>query len=162
MALPSSIKNYITPEGAQKLKQEYNDLFHKERPRLVETVAWAASNGDRSENADYQYGKKRLREIDKRLKFLMDRLDAVEIVNVAEIKTDRVVFGATVTYVNDDGEAFTYQIVGEDEFDIQKNKISWKSPLASILLGKKRGEDVRFVKPNGEENFLSIEEIVYK
>ncbi|MBL7545632.1 MAG: transcription elongation factor GreB [Bdellovibrionaceae bacterium] len=157
-----SKKNYITPEGAEKLKAEYNELFHGERPKLVETVAWAASNGDRSENADYQYGKKRLREIDRRLKFLMDRLDAVEIIDVVTVKSDRVVFGATVTYTNEEGESFTYQIVGEDEFDIKKNKISWKSPLAAALLGKKQGDEVRFTKPNGEEDFLNIEEIEYK
>jgi len=157
-----SQKNYITPEGAEKLKAEYNELFHGERPKLVETVSWAASNGDRSENADYQYGKKRLREIDRRLKFLMDRLDAVEIVPVAEIKSDRIVFGATVTYTNEDGEKLMYQIVGEDEFDIKKNKISWKSPLAGALLGKKVGDEVRLAKPNGDEEFLEIEAIVYK
>lgn len=155
-------KNYITPEGAEKLKNEYNELFHGERPKLVETVAWAASNGDRSENADYQYGKKRLREIDRRLKFLMDRLDAVEIVDVTTIKTDRVVFGATIKYSNEDGEFFTYQIVGEDEFDIQKNKISWKSPLAAALLGKKVGDEIKFSKPSGDEDFLTILEIVYR
>ncbi len=157
-----SKKNYITPEGAEKLKAEYNELFHGERPKLVETVAWAASNGDRSENADYQYGKKRLREIDRRLKFLMDRLDAAEVVPVADIKSDRIVFGATVTYTNEDGETLTYQIVGEDEFDISRNKISWKSPLAAALLGKKVGDEVRLSKPNGEEEFLEIEKIVYK
>ncbi len=157
-----SKKNYITPEGAEKLKSEYNALFHGERPKLVETVSWAASNGDRSENADYQYGKKRLREIDRRLKFLMDRLDAAEVVQVVDIKSDRIVFGATVTYTNEDGNSYTYQIVGEDEFDIEKNKISWKSPLAAALLGKKNGDEVRFVKPNGEEDFLNIETVVYK
>jgi transcription elongation factor GreB len=157
-----SKKNYITPEGAEKLKDEYNQLFHGERPKLVETVSWAASNGDRSENADYQYGKKRLREIDRRLKFLMDRLDAVEIVDVTTIKTDRIVFGATVTYTNEDGNSFTYQIVGEDEFDIKRNRISWKSPLAAALLGKKIGDEIKYEKPNGEEDFLTIEAIVYK
>ncbi len=156
-----SDKNYITPKGAESLKQEYNDLFHGERPKLVETVSWAASNGDRSENADYQYGKKRLREIDRRLKFLMDRLDAVEIVNVAEIQTTKIVFGATVTYTNEDGKRFTYQIVGEDEFDLKQNRISWRSPLASALLGKKKDDEIRFLKPNGEEDFLTIEEIRY-
>lgn len=157
----SSVKNYITPQGAEKLKHEYNELIHNERPKLVEVVSWAASNGDRSENADYQYGKKRLREIDRRLKFLMDRLDAVEIVDVAEIKSDRVVFGATVTYSNEEGEKLTYQIVGEDEFDIKLNRISWRSPIASALLGKKKGDEIRFVKPNGEEDFFTIEEITY-
>ena len=157
----SSVKNYITPQGAAKLKQEYNDLFLKERPRVVEVVSWAASNGDRSENADYQYGKKRLREIDRRLKFLTDRLDAVEIVDVAVIKTDRVVFGATVTYSNEDGETVTYQIVGEDEFNIQENKISWRSPIAGALLGKKKDDELKFVKPNGEEDFFTIEDIKY-
>lgn len=157
----TSIKNYITPQGAQRLKDEYNQLFHKERPRVVEVVSWAASNGDRSENADYQYGKKRLREIDKRLKFLIDRLDAVEVVQVDEIKSDRIVFGATVTYTNEDEEAITYQIVGEDEFDIKNNKISWRSPLATALLGKKKGEEFRFQKPNGEEEFFNIVEVKY-
>ena len=158
----SSIKNYITPEGAEKLKDEYNQLFLKERPKVVETVSWAASNGDRSENADYQYGKKRLREIDKRLKFLMDRLEAVEVVQVTEMKTDKIAFGATVTYTNENEVTFTYQIVGEDEFDIQNNKISWRSPLATALLGKKKGDEVRFLKPNGEEDFFTIKEIIYK
>lgn len=157
-----SKKNYITPEGAEKLKAEYNQLFHGERPKVVETVSWAASNGDRSENADYQYGKKRLREIDRRLKFLMDRLDGVEIVQVADIKSDKIVFGATVTYQNEDEESFTYQIVGEDEFDIKENKISWKSPIATTLLGKKVGDEVRWVKPSGEEDYFTIEKIEYK
>lgn len=157
----STGKNYITQSGADKLRNEYNELLHKERPRVVETVSWAASNGDRSENADYQYGKKRLREIDKRLKFLMDRLDAVEVINIADLATDRIVFGATVTYTNEDDQQQIYQIVGEDEFDIKKNKISWRSPLATSLLGKKVGDEVRFIKPNGEEDFLTIQRVEF-
>lgn len=156
-----SEKNYITYTGIQKLKDEYHELFHGERPKLVETVAWAASNGDRSENADYQYGKKRLREIDRRLKFLIDRMDKAEVIDPSQIASDKVLFGATVTYENEEGQVKTYQIVGEDEFDIQKGKISWKSPLAKALLGKQKGQEIKFQKPNGDEDFFEILKIEY-
>lgn len=157
-----SEKNYITPTGFEKLREEYSELLHKERPKVVETVAWAASNGDRSENADYQYGKKRLREIDRRLRFLTDRLDKAEVVDPKTIKSDNVVFGATVTYVNEEEVSQTYQIVGEDEFDIKNAKISWKSPIARHLLGKKVDEEVVIKKPNEQEEVILITLIEYK
>lgn len=155
-------KNYVTPLGFEKLKEEYSELFNKERPKLVETVAWAASNGDRSENADYIYGKRRLREIDKRLKFLGDRLDNAEVVDPKLIKSDKVVFGATVTYSDEDEKSYTYQIVGEDEFDVKAGKISWKSPVAKQLMGKKMNEEVVLKKPNGIEEVILIEKIEFK
>ena len=154
-------KNYITPTGLQKLQAEYTQLFHKERPKVVETVAWAASNGDRSENADYQYGKKRLREIDRRLKFLTDRLDAAEVVDPTKVQSDKVLFGATVTIADEEGNEHTYQIVGEDELDPASGKISWKSPIAKAILGKKSGDAVMVQKPAGAEEF-EILNIQYK
>lgn len=156
-----SIKNYITPEGLAKLKSEYSDLFHVERPKIVETVAWAASNGDRSENADYIYGKRRLREIDKRLQFLTKRLEAAEVVDPKNLSGEKVLFGATVTILNEDEEELTYQIVGEDEWNIENQKISWKSPLAKALLGKKVGDEVVVKKPAGDE-YVTIEKVTYR
>lgn len=144
-------KNYITPIGFQKLRAEYQQLLHGERPKVVETVAWAASNGDRSENADYLYGKRRLREIDRRLRFLTERLEAAEVVDPHTTKSDRVLFGALVTIVDEDGVELKYQIVGEDELDPKSGKISWKSPVAAALLGKKLGDEVMVQKPNGPE-----------
>ena len=154
-------KNYITPEGMKKLKDEYHQLIHIDRPKIVETVAWAASNGDRSENADYIYGKRRLREIDSRLRFLSGRIDKAEIVDPKTLHGDRVVFGCTVTFTNDEEEQITYQIVGEDEWDIKAHKISWKSPVSRALLGKKVGDEVSVKKPNGED-CLVIEKIEFK
>lgn len=154
-------KNYVTPEGLEKLRAEYSELFHNERPKLVETIAWAASNGDRSENADYIYGKRRLREIDKRLRFLTGRIEAAELVDPKTIKSNTIVFGATVTVLDEDEVLHTYKIVGEDEFDIKAGKISWKSPVARALLGKKIGDEVTVQKPAGEE-ILLIEKIEYK
>ena len=156
-----SEKNYITPEGLEKLKGEYNQLFHVERPRLVETVAWAAGNGDRSENADYIYGKRRLREIDSRLRFLTGRLDSAEIVDPKLLKGTTVIFGATVTILDEEEQTHVYQIVGEDEWDIKKGKISWKSPVAKALLGKKLGAEVVIRKPTGEESVV-IEKVEFK
>ncbi len=153
-------KNYITPEGLEKLKAEYADLFHTQRPKVVEVVSWAASNGDRSENADYQYGKRRLREIDSRLRFLTSRLEKVEIVDPKTLKGKKVIFGATVTLVDEDDKKVSYQIVGEDEWDISKNKISWKSPVAKALLGKSEGDEVTVKKPAGEESFY-IEKVSF-
>ncbi|WP_415062855.1 transcription elongation factor GreB [Bdellovibrio sp.] len=154
-------KNYITLEGLAKLKAEYHELMHVERPKLVEVVAWAASNGDRSENADYQYGKRRLREIDKRVHFLTKRIEDAEVVDPKQMKGNTVLFSATVTLINEEGDELSYQIVGEDEFDPKKGKISWKSPVARALLGKKLGDEVRIVKPAGEE-FVTIENIEFK
>ncbi|MEK6775108.1 MAG: transcription elongation factor GreB [Bdellovibrionota bacterium] len=157
----SSEKNYITPEGLKKLISEYNELLHGERPKLVEVIAWAAGNGDRSENADYIYGKRRLREIDRRLRFLTQRMEAAEVVDPTKLNSVTVVFGATVTILNEEDEKLIYQIVGEDEFDIKTGKISWKSPVAKALLGKKTGDETVIVKPNGQE-FVTIEKIEYK
>lgn len=153
-------KNYITPPGLERLRSEYSNLLHVERPKVVETVAWAASNGDRSENADYIYGKRRLREIDRRLRWLGDRLEKAEVVNPAEVRSSKVVFGATVTLSDDDGEESRYQIVGEDETDIKSGLISWKSPVAKALLGKSEGDEVTIRKPAGDA-VVTIEKIEY-
>jgi transcription elongation factor GreB len=141
--------NYITPEGFKKLQAEFTALFHGERPKLVETVAWAAGNGDRSENGDYIYGKRRLREIDKRLKFLRDRIESARVIDPATVKSDKVVFGATVTIRDEDGIEKSYQIVGEDEIDTNSNRISWKSPMAKALLGKTAGDEIEIHRPVG-------------
>lgn len=159
--LRMSEKNYITPQGFQKLREEYQILLNGERPKVVETVAWAASNGDRSENADYIYGKRRLREIDRRLKFLTDRLEASEVVDPLKTQSEKVLFGATVTIEDEDANRISYQIVGEDEFDPKAFKVSWKSPLAKALLGKKQGDEVTIQKPAGNE-LVVIEKIEYK
>jgi transcription elongation factor GreB len=154
-------KNYITPNGLEKLRAEFHQLQHVERPKIVEVVAWAASNGDRSENADYQYGKRRLREIDKRVHFLTKKIEDAEVVDPTKMNADKVLFSATVTLSNEDGDEVVYQIVGEDELDPKHGKISWKSPVAKALLGKKIGDEVRIQKPAGEE-FVTIENIEYK
>lgn len=154
-------KNYITPEGFERLKKEYSNLLNGERPKIVEVVAWAASNGDRSENADYLYGKRRLREIDSRLRFLLGRIEAAEVVDPKTIKSEKILFGATVTVLDEDDHSRTYQIVGEDEFEVSAGRISWKSPLATILLGKKVDDEVQFNKPAGSE-ILLIEKVEYK
>lgn len=154
-------KNYMTPEGFARLKAEYTELFQVERPKLVETIAWAASNGDRSENADYIYGKRRLREIDSRLRFLAQRLDAAEVVDPKTLSGNKVVFGATVTVSNENGDEKTYQIVGEDESDAKQGRISWKSPVARSLLGRQVGDEVTVKLPAGEE-VLVIESLEFK
>ena len=142
--------NYITPDGFKKLQDEFKELFSNERPKLVQTVAWAAGNGDRSENGDYIYGKRRLREIDKRLQFLRDRIESAQVVDPKAIRSDKVVFGATVTIQDEDGQTKTYQIVGEDEIEPGQNKISWKSPMAKALLGKKVGDEIEIQRPAGD------------
>ena len=150
-------KNYITPQGFEKLRSEYSELLNVERPKVVEVVAWAASNGDRSENADYQYGKRRLREIDRRLYFLKNRIEDAEVIDPGQIKkTDQVVFGATVTLENESGEQVSYQIVGEDEIDIKEKKISWRSPVARAVLGKRVDDEVKVIKPGGDELMIVI------
>jgi transcription elongation factor GreB len=156
-----SDRNYITPPGLEKLLKEYGELLHGERPKLVETIAWAASNGDRSENADYIYGKRRLREIDRRLRFLGDRIEKAEVVDPKTVQSEKIVFGASVTILNEDEKLATYQIVGEDEFDVKLGRVSWKSPLAKALLGKKLGDEVSIQKPGGIE-FVTIQKIEYK
>lgn len=146
--------NYITPIGFEKMRAEYTELLYKERPKIVETVTWAASNGDRSENADYQYGKKRLREIDRRLHFLQTHMEAAEVIDPKTLNSEKIVFGATVTLEDEEGNTKVYQIVGADEFDIKQNKISWKSPVAQALLGKKVDEEVQIHKPTGIETVV--------
>ncbi len=141
--------NYITPQGFKKLQEEFRQLFHGERPKLVETVTWAAGNGDRSENGDYIYGKRRLREIDKRLHFLRDRIEGAQVVDPTQIQSDKIVFGATVTIEDEDGLRRVYQIVGEDEIEPGANKISWKSPMAKALLGKCAGDEIEIQRPAG-------------
>src|SRR5271163_3854193 len=127
--LPAGSRNYMTPGGFARLKDELSRLTDKERPEVVATVAWAASNGDRSENADYIYGKRRLREIDRRIRFLTKRLEASEIVEPALQKSDTVLFGATVRVAYEDGREVTYRIVGVDETDVAQGRVSWCSPI---------------------------------
>lgn len=153
--------NYITPEGLKNLQDEFKQLHHGERPELVKVIAWAASNGDRSENADYIYGKRRLREIDKRLHQLSKKIDAAMVVDPKTLSSDKVVFGATVSFETEDGETKIYQIVGTDEYDPKKGKISWKSPIAKALLGKKIDDEVALKKPSGTE-YLTITDIKFK
>jgi transcription elongation factor GreB len=155
--LPQGTKNYITPMGADRLKNELQDLLKVQRPEVVRTVSWAASNGDRSENGDYIYGKKRLREIDRRIRFLSKRLDAAEIVDPALQSGDRILFGATVTVETESGEKRRFQIVGIDETDPSQGKISWISPIARALLQSRKGETVSVITPRGEEEFLIID-----
>ncbi len=163
-ALPQGTRNYMTPQGAEKMRHELLNLLNVERPKVVETVAWAASNGDRSENADYIYGKRRLREIDRRIRFLTKRLDAVEIVDPATQKGDKVLFGATVEVLDEDGVKKTYRIVGIDESDPAHGKVSWHSPLGKALLQSKAGDAVTFQTPGGGQelevlkvSFVAIE-----
>jgi transcription elongation factor GreB len=153
--------NYITPTGIKKLQDELRQLIQVERPELVKTVAWAASNGDRSENADYIYGKRRLREIDKRSYFLTKRIESAQVVDPATLKGGKVIFGATVTFENEDGEAQSLMIVGEDESAPEQGRVSWKSPIARALLGKSVGNDVKLAKPSGDA-FVEIKAITFK
>jgi transcription elongation factor GreB len=148
-------KNYITPDGYARLKAEFDQLYKVERPSVVRDVSWAASNGDRSENADYIYGKRRLRQIDSRLKFLMRRMDLAEVVDAAKQQSlEKVYFGAWVTlYAITKDEELTYRIVGQDELDPSLGHISWVSPLAKAMLGKGEGDTVRVVTPGGEEEY---------
>jgi transcription elongation factor GreB len=150
--VPAGSKNYMTPAGHARLQTEFDQLWKVERPKLVETVAWAASNGDRSENGDYLYGKKRLREIDRRLRFLGKRLDNAEVVDpTAREATDQVFFGATVDIVDvDSGDEQTISIVGIDEADAGRGRISWVSPMARALIKAREGDEVTLRTPAGE------------
>jgi transcription elongation factor GreB len=146
------IKNYITPQGYARLKHELTHLLDHERPELVKVVSWAASNGDRSENGDYLYGKKRLREIDRRIHFLNKRLDNAVVVDPAERgDTAQIFFGATVDYVDAAGEARTVTIVGMDEVDPTRGHVSWISPVARALLRKSSGDKAVLHTPAGEQ-----------
>ncbi|NBV00509.1 MAG: transcription elongation factor GreB [Burkholderiaceae bacterium] len=156
------IKNYITPQGQQRLKDELLHLLDVERPEVVRVVSWAASNGDRSENGDYQYGKKRLREIDRRIHFLTKRLeDAVVVDPAAREETDQVFFGATVNYLNADGEETRISIVGVDEVDVDKGYVSWISPIAKALIKARVGDTVQLQTPNGPKA-IEILEVTYQ
>lgn len=151
-------KNYITPRGFKRLQDELHQLARVERPEVTKTVAWAASNGDRSENADYIYGKKRLREIDKRVRFLSARIDIAVVVDPTSVKSDKVQFGATVTISDeDDGSEKTVSIVGVDEINTEKNQISWRSPLGSSLIGKVVGDTISVRIPVGAKSYEIIE-----
>jgi len=143
-------KNYMTPGGYQRLKRELTQLLDVERPELVKVISWAASNGDRSENGDYIYGKKRLREIDRRIHYLGKRLDNVQVVDpAARGDTDQVFFGATVEYVDGDGHDQTVTIVGIDEADVTRGHVSWVSPIARALLKHRAGDTVKLATPTG-------------
>ena len=151
--LPAGSRNYMTPGGFSRLRRELDHLLTRERPELVATVAWAASNGDRSENGDYIYGKKRLREIDRRIRFLVRRLDNAEVVDPAMPRDDdgtpRVYFGATVTLADACGDERTISIVGIDETDSGRGYISWISPMARALLKAREGDTVSVRTPGG-------------
>ncbi len=159
-ARPSG-KNYITKKGFDILKSEVGELLNVERPRVVEVVAWAASNGDRSENADYTYGKKRLREIDKRIRFLQRRIDRAEIVHPEQQQGDKVLFGATVSVLDESDTTRVYKIVGIDETDARTGKVSWMSPIGKALLQARVGDSVILRTPKGEEE-LEIKKIEFK
>ncbi|WP_431862691.1 transcription elongation factor GreB [Azospirillum sp.] len=157
-SIPKGVKNYITPAGFQRLQDELKHLLRVERPKVVEVVSWAAGNGDRSENGDYIYGKKRLREIDRRIRFLNKRLEAAEVVDPQRQTTrDRVFFGATVIYARDDGEERTITIVGIDETDTDAGRVSWISPIARALLKAQEGDVVELRTPAGVESIEVVE-----
>ena len=159
------LKNYITPAGLQRLKDEHRFLLTRERPAVVEVVAWAAGNGDRSENADYQYGKRRLRQIDGRIRFLGKRIEAAEVVDPEAPRMGqaraRVFFGATVRYANVEGVEKVVSIVGADEVDLSRNHISWMSPLGRALMKSAAGDDVILQAPGGTES-LTVLEVRYE
>jgi transcription elongation factor GreB len=155
--LPQGAKNYITVAGYRRLRGELMTLLDDERPKVVEAVSWAAKNGDRSENGDYLYGKKRLREIDRRIRFLTKRLDIAEVADPAlHHGHDQVFFGATVTYVNQRDEERTITIKGIDEVDNLKGEVSWISPIARALLKARVGDEVQLMTPGGLEQIEVI------
>ncbi|TMH13778.1 MAG: transcription elongation factor GreB [Betaproteobacteria bacterium] len=157
-ALPQGAKNYVTPAGYARLRRELMGLLDDERPRIVDVVSWAAKNGDRSENGDYLYGKKRLREIDRRIRFLTKRLDIAEVVDPSlHHGRDQVFFGATVTYANERGEERTITIKGIDEADSSHGEVSWIAPIARALLKSKVGDEVTLMTPGGLEKIEVLE-----
>jgi len=160
-AIPAGVKNYMTPDGHRHMQDELRRLLREERPKVVEVVAWAAGNGDRSENGDYIYGKKRLREIDRRIRFLSKRLESAEVVDPQRQKNrDRVFFGATVTYAAARGTERTVTIVGIDEIDLDRGQVSWISPIARALMKAQEGDVVELRTPAGTER-IEIVEIRY-
>jgi transcription elongation factor GreB len=157
LSVPAGSKNYMTPLGWQRMKTELYDLVHKERPHVTQVVNWAASNGDRSENADYHYGKRRLREIDRRIRFISKRLENAEVVDPeAREATEQIFFSATVTYLREDGREETVCIVGIDETNLTLNHISWTSPVARALIKAREGDVVYLRTPNGSEELEII------
>jgi transcription elongation factor GreB len=161
-AIPTGVKNYMTPAGHRRMQDELRQLVRDERPKTVEVVAWAAGNGDRSENGDYLYGKKRLREIDRRIRFLTKRLESAEVVDPArQTRHDQVFFGATVTYADRDGDERTVTIVGIDEADLDRGQVSWISPIARALLKAQEGDLVDLRTPSGIER-IEVVEIRYE
>ena len=159
--LPAGFKNYITPAGLERLRGELNELWTVERPKVVEVVSWAAGNGDRSENGDYIYGKKRLREIDRRIRFLLKRLEIAEVVDPArQTNRDQVFFGAVVTYLDAREEERRIRIVGTDEARSEQGEVSWVSPVARALLKAYEGDEVVVRTPNGVET-IEVLEITY-
>ena len=157
-ALPAGAKNYLTPAGYARLRAELLGLLDDERPKIVEVVSWAAKNGDRSENGDYLYGKKRLREIDRRIRFLTKRLDIAEVADPSvHFGHDQVFFGATVTYANAAGTERTVTIKGIDEADSLSGEVSWIAPIARALLKAREGDEVSLVTPGGVEKIEVVE-----
>jgi len=160
--IPAGAKNYMTPHGWRRMREELSHLVRVERPEVTNIVSWAASNGDRSENGDYQYGKKRLREIDRRIRHLTKRLENAEVVDPAtREETDQVFFAATVAYADAKGEETTVRIVGLDETDLGQGYISWISPVARALIKAREGDTVSLVTPGGREA-LEILEVRYE
>ena len=160
--IPAGAKNYMTPHGWRRMRDELSHLVKVDRPEVTNVVSWAARNGDRSENADYQYGKKRLREIDRRIRYLTRRLENAEVVDPAtREETDQVFFAATVTYANSAGEELTVRIVGIDETDHARGYISWISPVARALIKAREGDTVPLVTPGGREE-LEVLEVRYE
>jgi len=159
-SIPKGSKNYMTPLGAERLRAELKKLLYEARPEVVRTVSWAASNGDRSENGDYIYGKRRLREIDRRIRFLQRRLENAEIVDPSAQRKDRVLFGARVVVEDEQGRSRNYRIVGIDEANPAMGEVSWISPLAKALLNAQVGDVVTLRSPKGEED-LEVLEISY-
>ena len=149
----SPTPRFISPEGFARLREEYDNLFAIERPKLVEVIAWAAGNGDRSENGDYIYGRKRLREIDRRLTYLSKVMKAAKVVDPAEQATDQIRFGATVELADDDDTRRTVTIVGDDEADAGVGRIGWSAPLTRALIGAKVGDERTVRLPAGEKNY---------
>ncbi|HEX4347495.1 MAG TPA: transcription elongation factor GreB [Vicinamibacterales bacterium] len=162
---PTTIKNYITPAGFERLRDELHFLLHHERPAVTQVVAWAAGNGDRSENADYQYNKRRLRQIDGRIRHLQKRIDAAQVIDPEAPRSgpaaSRVFFGATVEFVTEAGVERTVRIVGVDEIDLEHNYISWMSPLARALMKAAAGDSVLLRAPGGTEHLL-IQGVQYR
>lgn len=162
LSLPSGTKNYITPAGHKRLKDELEHLVKRERPHIVEIVSWAASNGDRSENGDYIYGKRRLREIDRRIRFLTKRLEIAEVVDpLRQGNNDQIFFGACITVADASGAESTYTIVGVDETDAASGRISWISPLARAVIKAREGDTIRFQSPLGFRE-LDIVSVMYQ